>query len=138
MNFEPLRHAPLAVQLHLATVIPAFFLGSWQLLVSRKGSGVHRTAGYLYLALMGTTAVIALFIHGLMPGGPLGLSPLHLLVPLTLHGAWQSVRTARRGDIQAHRRAMKGLYVGALVIAGSLSFLPGRLLPTVLFAGPQG
>jgi uncharacterized membrane protein len=34
----------------------------------------------------------------------------------------------RRGNIRGHRNAMLGLYVGGLLIAGSLTLLPGRLL----------
>jgi uncharacterized membrane protein len=29
MTLEPLLQAPLAVQLHVATVLPAFALGTW-------------------------------------------------------------------------------------------------------------
>ena len=50
MNFELLRQAPLAVQIHLATVVPAFAIGTWQIFGSTKGSRAHRAlgSGYLY------------------------------------------------------------------------------------------
>jgi uncharacterized membrane protein len=35
MNFNPLLHASLAIQIHVATVVPAFFLGAWQIFLSR-------------------------------------------------------------------------------------------------------
>ena len=43
-------------------------------------------------------------------------------------GVSRSPQAARRGDIQAHRGAMKGLFTGALVVAGALAFAPGRTL----------
>ena len=87
MILAPLLDAPLAVRLHVATVVPAFFLGTYQIFLSRKGAPFHRALGYVYLALMTITAVAALFVHALMPNGPLfGFSPIHLFVPLTLFG----------------------------------------------------
>ena len=37
MDVDPLLTAPLAVQLHLATVVPAFVLGTWLLFFSTRG-----------------------------------------------------------------------------------------------------
>jgi uncharacterized membrane protein len=75
------------VQIHAATVIPAFFIGTWQIFVSHKGGRAHRGIGYVYLVLMTITAIAALFIHALMPKSPFfGLSPIHIFVPITLFG----------------------------------------------------
>jgi uncharacterized membrane protein len=49
--------APLAIQIHLATVLPAFAIGTWQIFGSSKGSRSHRMLGFVYLALMTVTAV---------------------------------------------------------------------------------
>jgi len=38
MNLMPIVEAPLAIQIHLATIIPAFFLGTWLIFFSRKGA----------------------------------------------------------------------------------------------------
>ena len=46
MSYEQLAY------LHLATVVPAFAIGTW-LLVRRKGSPSHRALGRVYLVLMG-------------------------------------------------------------------------------------
>src|SRR5207253_472277 len=70
MNLDPLLYAPLAVKVHLATVVPAFAIGTWQIFLSRKGSVGHRTLGYVYLGLVTVTAIDALFIHSLMPKVP--------------------------------------------------------------------
>ena len=40
---------------------------------------------------------------------------------------------ARRHAIERHRRAMLRLFVGALVIAGVFTFLPGRIMHAVVF-----
>lgn len=130
MHLELLARATPAVQFHVATVLPAFVLGTWLLLASRKGSPAHRAIGALYLLLMSLTALSTLFVHEIRPGG---YSPIHLLIPLTLYGVIGGLRAIRRGDVRAHRRAMLGLYVGALLIAGVLTLLPGRLMYRVLF-----
>lgn len=114
----------LAVIVHLATVMPAIPLGAW-LMLSRKGTPRHKLFGKVWLALMVTTALAAVFIRQLNGGS---FSLIHVFVPLTLHGAWQAYATARRGDIEAHKRGLVGFYLGALVIPGLFAFMPGRLM----------
>ncbi len=134
MALEPLLHAPLAVQIHVATVVPAFFIGTWLIFISRKGALVHRALGYIYLMLMTITAIAALFVHQLMPRGPFwGFSPIHLLVLLTLFGVVGALRGAWSHNIAMHRAAMLGVYVGGILIAGGLTFLPGRIMHAVVF-----
>jgi uncharacterized membrane protein len=134
MTLEPLLHAPLAVKIHVATVLPAFVIGTYQIFLSRKGAPFHRALGYAYLALMSVTSIAALFVHSLMPGGPFfGFSPIHLFVPLTLFGVVGALRGAWTHNIAMHRGAMIGVYVGGLLIAGSLAFLPGRIMHAVVF-----
>ena len=136
MSLQPLLAAPFAVQLHVATVLPAFGLGTWQILLSRKGSRLHRAVGYIYLALMTVTSIAALFVHEIMPQSPLfGWSPIHLFIPLTLFGVIGALRGAWTHNIRLHRNAMIGTYVGGLLIAGSLTLLPGRIMYAVVF-GP--
>ena len=137
VNFEPLLRAPLAVQLHVVTVVPAFLLGTWLLFGSAKGSPRHRRIGKAYLALMGVTAVAALFIRSFMDQsvavGPLRLGWIHLFVPLTAHGIYGAFATIRAGDVRGHRSAMRGLYVGGLIVAGLLAFMPGRVMHRMFF-----
>ncbi len=133
MTLEPLLHAPLAVQIHVATVIPAFFLGAWQFLVSRKGQRPHRIAGYIYLTLMTVTSIAALFIHIINPDGPFGFSLIHLFVAITLAGVVGALRGAWTHNIAQHKRAMVLTYVGGLLIAGAFTFWPGRIMHAVVF-----
>jgi len=132
VDLDPLLSAPVAVRIHVATVVPAFVLGTWLLFLSQKGSRVHRLVGTIYLALMSTTAVAAVFIRAFgswsIDVGPLRFGLLHLFVPLTAWSVWTALRSVRRGDIAGHQGAMRGLYVGGLVIAGLLTFLPGRMM----------
>ncbi len=130
MNFGLVLTAPLAVQIHLATVVPAFFLGTWLILLSTMGTRPHRMLGAAYMALMTITAISSLFIHEINAGG---FSLVHLFVPATLLGVAAGLSSARRGDILAHKRAMFGLYIGGLLIAGALTFAPGRLMHRLFF-----
>jgi uncharacterized membrane protein len=128
MTLKPLIHAPLIVQLHVVTVVPAFLLGIWLLVFSRKGSRWHRSLGALFLTLLVTTALISLFIHRRMPGSPvLGMSPTHLFVPFVLFATWRALDGAFKGNIKQHQRWVMGLFFGALVINGlnNVFLLPG-------------
>lgn len=119
----------LAVMIHVSTVMPALALGAW-LMLARKGTARHKQLGKLWVVLMVATAISALFIRQINPGA---FSPIHLFVPLTLHGAWKAVATARRGDFAAHKRGLVQLYLGAMIIPGLFAFMPGRLFGTWLF-----
>jgi uncharacterized membrane protein len=136
LSLAPLLGATAAVQIHVATVVPAFFLGTWQIFFSRKGAPFHRALGYLYLALMTIASIAALFVHQLMPNGPFfGMSPIRLFVPLTLFGVFGALYGAWTHNMRAHRNAMLGVYVGGILIAGSLAFMPGRIMHAVVFGG---
>lgn len=135
MTLEPIFHAPLAVQIHVATVVPAFFIGTYQIFFSRKGERFHRALGYVYLALMTVTSIAALFVHVLMPKAFLGLSPIHLFVPLTLFGVVGALTGAWTHNIKQHKYSMLGVYIGGLLIAGTFAFMPGRIMHAVVFGG---
>ena len=128
MNLAPLLDAPPAIKVHLATVVPAFAVGTWLIFFSTKGARYHRLLGAIYLALMTVTAISTFFIRSINPGG---LSLIHLFIPLTLFGVFAALWNVRRGNINGHRSAMLGLYFGGLLIAGGLTLLPGRLLHRV-------
>lgn len=134
MTLAPILAASPAIKIHVATVIPAFLIGTHQIFFSRKGAPFHRALGYIYLTLMTVTAIAALFVHSVMPRGPFfGFSPIHLFVPLTLFGVVGALRGAWTHNVPMHRRAMLGVYIGGILIAGSLAFLPGRVMHSVVF-----
>ncbi len=132
MDLSPLLEASLPIRVHVATILPAFLIGSWLIFVSRKGSPLHRAGGVVFVALMTVTALSALSIASqvwpLLRVGELVLGPIHLLVPYTLFGVWQSVRALRRGDHAAHGSAMRRLYFLAIFLAGAFTFAPGRVM----------
>ena len=112
----------------------AFALGVVQL-SGPKGTGVHRTLGWLWVALMLVICISAFWIHELRLWG--SWSPIHLLSIYVLITLPLAVFAAHRHATERHRRAMVGLFVGGLVIAGLFTFYPGRIMHTVLFGYSQ-
>ena len=130
MNLKLVADASPAIQIHLATVIPAFLIGTWLIFLSTKGARYHRLLGVVFLSLMAVTALTTLFIRTINPGG---FSFIHLFIPLTLFGIWRTISSLRKGNIRGHRNSMLALYFGAIVIAGGFTFLPGRLMHAIVF-----
>lgn len=119
--------------LHLATVVPAFFIGGLQFL-RRKGTPAHKLFGKIYMALMLATALITLTMPAKV--GPQFLhhfGVIHVFSLVALINIPIAYFTARYGNLRAHRAAMISLYVGGILIAGTLAFLPGRMLHKWLF-----
>jgi uncharacterized membrane protein len=79
---------------------------------------------------MAITAVTTFFIRALDPPH---LTLIHLFIPLTLVSIVMALSSIRRGNVRGHKRAMIVLYVGALLIAGGFTFMPGRLMHTIFF-----
>lgn len=119
--------ADVALYVHLFTVIPAVPLGA-VVLWRPKGGRIHRMLGRIWGALMMVTAVSSFWLQSLSGG----LSFIHLFAVLTLVSIPLAIWNARRGNIRAHRNAMRGVYAG-LIAAGLLAVLPGRTLGTLLF-----
>lgn len=133
MSLEPLLSAPLAVQIHAASALAAIVLGAL-VLFRRKGTPAHKLAGRIWAGLMVVAATSAIFINEIRLIGP--FSPIHIFVVMTYAGLWQGIREIRRGNVIAHQASMKSLYLGALLLAGAFTLLPGRRLNLVLF-GPE-
>src|SRR5208282_5483893 len=130
MTFAPLLEASPAIQLHAFAAMSAFALGVIQL-AAPKGTLPHRTLGWIWVALMLVVSVSAFFIHQLRLWG--AWSPIHLLAIFTLITLPIAVLAARRHAVKRHRNAMIGIFVGALVIAGIFTFVPGRIMHAVAF-----
>jgi len=132
MTLAPLLQAAAAIQLHAFAAMTAFALGVVQL-AAPKGTLPHRTLGWIWVVLMLGVSVSAFFIHQLRLWG--AWSPIHLLAIFTLTMLPVAVWAAHRHQVNRHRRAMIGIFVGALVIAGLFTFVPGRIMHAVVF-GP--
>lgn len=118
---------PWALWIHLATVVPAVPLGAW-VLWGPKGTRGHKAAGRIWALMMMVTAIDSFWLRSLTGG----IGPIHIFSILTLYSIPVSIWNARRGNIEAHRRAMVGVYAG-LFIAGGFTMIPGRYLSTLFF-----
>lgn len=119
--------------LHVGTVIPAFFIGTYILIV-RKGTPRHKLLGKIYVTLMLITAFITLFMPAMV--GPSFLNHfgfIHLLSLLVFVTVPRAILAIRRGDVATHKKHMLGMYIGALLIAGALAMMPGRLMHLWIF-----
>lgn len=124
----------LLAYLHLATVLPAFVLGTALLCWRQKGTPAHRRWGRCYMVLMLLTALLSLAMPARVGPALFGhFGFIHLLSVLVLYSVPQAWQAARQGRVRAHRSAMVSLYVGGLLVAGALAWMPGRMLHSWLF-----
>lgn len=86
------------------------------------------------MVLMLITAVIALFMPSQVGPALFGhFGFIHLFCLLVFYSVPTAYLAIKKGNIKRHRRAMLGLYIGGLLIAGAFTFTPGRLLHHWLF-----
>ncbi len=119
--------------LHLGTVVPCIFLGAY-LLFFRKGNSIHKTLGKIYMTLMMITAIGSLFLPALV--GPQFLNHfgwIHLFSFLTLYSIPTALIAIKQGKVRKHKIKMIMLYVGAIMIAGGFTLVPGRYLHGIFF-----
>ena len=135
MNLAPILSASAAIQVHAFAATAAIALGA-AILFRRKGTPAHKALGRLWVGLMLIVATSAIFINEIRLVGP--FSPIHLFVLLTYAGLWQGIREIRRGNIAAHEATMKSVYLGALLLTGAFTLLPGRRMHDVLFGAESG
>ena len=120
---------PAVVWLHLGTILVALVLTPVMLLRPR-GDRSHRRLGWVWCAAMFLTAAISFAIRDIGHGG---FSVIHLLSVFTLVNVPLIVWAARTHNLRAHRRAVRGMTTGALLVAGFFTFPFGRMLGRWLF-----
>lgn len=120
---------PLMVQLHVYAALIALAVGT-VILFRPKGRGLHKTLGWTWVVAMGATAVSSLFITGLNGNF---YSLVHLLSGWTIIALPMAIYAIRNRKVDAHRRAMTGMFVGGLLVAGALTFIPGRVMFEMFF-----
>lgn len=130
MSLAPLLNAAPVIQVHAFAAIAALLLGTVQL-AAPKGTLPHRTLGYVWAALMLTIAGSSLWIS--RPGWWMGFGPIHILSFYVLVAVPVAVVQARQGRVGVHSKSMIGIFLGALIVAGVFTFLPGRIMHTVAF-----
>ena len=121
---------PASIWFHLGLVLAALILTP-VMLVRRKGSESHRLLGYAWVALLLAIAIEGFFI----PLQGRSWSPIWLISIFVLVQAPRLVIQARRHDMIAHRRTVRGMVIGAFLVAGLFTLPFGRMLGNWLFNG---
>lgn len=117
----------IALPVHLVCALIALPLGAF-VLWRPKGTATHKLLGRTWAVLMLVIAVSSYWLRTLNGG----FSFIHLLSVLTLVSIPLGVYQARKGNIRAHLRSMRGVYIG-LVVAGVFAMAPERKLGELLF-----
>lgn len=120
---------PPQLQLHIVAAISAFVIGC-VIFFQPKGSRFHKTLGWAWVVAMGTTAISSFFITGLNGNN---LSFIHLISGWTVVALPMALFAIRNKRVMIHRRMMTGLFLGGLVFAGVLTFIPGRFMYQLFF-----
>ena len=118
---------------HFATIAPCFLIGVW-LLLRPKGTAVHKLLGKVYMVLISFSSVVAAAM-------PAAFGPrlwnhfgfIHLFCVLVFVSVPYALWAIRRGNVRGHANAMRGLFLGGVIIAGAFAFGPGRVLHGWLF-----
>ncbi len=125
-----MQMSPL-IAVHMNAALGALVLGPVAIW-ARKGAvlrpRVHRAFGYGFVTLMLGASISGVFIRDYQLPNIAGYTPIHLLIPVTLLGLFNSFRALYRGDIERHRKTKVSLYLGACVTAGAFTLLPSRYL----------
>jgi len=120
---------PAMVWPHLLTILVALALTPVMLL-GRRGDARHRLLGRVWVAAMLATALLSFGLTTINPGH---FSWIHILSVWTVIQApiiWWSAATHR---VKLHRRSVRGMVTGALLIAGIFTFPFNRLMGQWLF-----
>lgn len=131
-----LEHQPL-VFFHLVTALAALLVGAI-VLARRKGTGDHKALGWTWVLLMVSTAGASAFLRddGILNIG--GITPIHAFTVLSAVILPRGIWHIRRGNVAAHRRSMRNLYLGACALAGVFALLPARFLGQLLWQHALG
>lgn len=119
--------------LHLATILPAFVLGTVSFIL-KKGTNTHKVIGRIYMLLMLFTAFVTLFMPAYV--GPTLFNHfgwIHSFSLLTIYTVPTAYIAIKKGNVHAHKGKMIGLYIGAILVAGAFTFMPGRYMHHLFF-----
>ena len=116
------------ILIHVGAALAALVLGI-AVFLRRKGTFGHRVLGRAWVGLMLLTAVSTYWIRS---SG--GFSWIHGLSVISLVALAYAVYFAVTGNIRRHQSIMKGVFFGALIVAGAFAFLPQRLLGHALWS----
>lgn len=117
------------VQAHVYAALSALAIGTI-ILIRPKGRGLHKALGWAWVAAMAITAVSSLFIMDLNAGF---FSLVHLFSGWVIIALPFAIAAIRNRRVAEHRRAMTSMFVGGLLVAGALTFIPGRIMFEMFF-----
>ncbi len=120
---------PAMVWPHLLTITVAVAMTPVMLLRPR-GTQNHRQLGWIWVTAMFMSAFLSLFLRTGTGGG---FSVIHALSVFTMVQVPMMVWRARQNDVKRHRRAVRTMVAGALLLAGFFTFPFNRLLGQWLF-----
>jgi uncharacterized membrane protein len=128
-DLDPLLNSEPVIVWHTVLALVALILGAaiWRL---KKGTRLHKYAGRTFIILMLGVASSAYFIRGLNGDK---MSFIHIFIPITFLGAYQAITRIRAKNVKGHKKAIQGMYFGALIIPGIFAMMPGRILWNVFF-----
>jgi uncharacterized membrane protein len=129
MSLRPLFESSAAIQLHAFAAMTAFLTGLVQF-AAPKGTLPHRTLGFIWVGLMLVVSISSFWIHELRLWGP--WSPIHLISISTLVTLPLAVWYAHTHRVRSHQWWMVSIFLGALVVAGIFTFVPGRIMYEVV------
>lgn len=115
---------PPQFKVHIVAAVSALVIG-FVILALPKGRGPHKALGWTWVIAMSTIAVSSLFMTGLNGDA---YSLIHLISGWVIVVLPMGVYAIRNRNVAAHRRHMLSLFLGALLISGTFSFLPGRFM----------
>lgn len=121
-----LQRHPL-IAFHLVTALGALAIGT-QVMLRRKGTGSHRAWGWAWVVLMGGTAIASGFIRDYRVPNIAGITPIHFFTVFVAYQLPRGIWFIRQGNVVAHRKTMRGLYIGGCIVAGVFTLLPSRFL----------
>ena len=126
----------LLIVTHTAFALAAVPVGVY-IFLNKKGTARHKLAGRFWVALLTIVSMSAMPIQSINSGH---YSLIHLFIPFTIGSLMYSIWSIRRFKVTclqkyryAHMYSMIGVYVGALLIAGAFTLLPGRFLNGIVF-----
>lgn len=125
-----LLNEPSPIPLHAMMAILAIILGGVQLYL-KKGTKLHRTLGWIWVALMLVVSVSSFFIHEIKLWGQ--YSPIHLLSLWTIFSVGLAIYFVRVGNLKRHKQVMIALYFFALILTGFFTLMPGRVMHQIIF-----
>ncbi len=129
------------IAVHMTAALGALLTGPIALW-ARKGAAqrprLHRAFGYAWVTLMLIAAISAIFIRDFQLPNIAGFTPIHLFVPVVFFGLFGSFWFLAKRNIQAHRKIMQRLYVGACLGAGAFALAPGRYLGQLVWGQWMG